>query len=727
MKHKLLSIILALVTATHAFALAPSAPPQLAPTQQQSQTAHLAADILKRFPYRPTSLDAATSGKIFDHYLKSLDPEKQFFVQADIDRFADARQKLGEAVSHGDLQIPFAIFNLYEQRVADRLAYARSLLKQGFDFTRNESFQFDRDKAPWAQTDDEIRDLWRKRVKNDWLQLKLAGKEDKAIRETLDKRYGNTLSRIYKSRADDVFQIFMDAFATTVDPHTDYFGPAASADFDISMRLSLFGIGAVLQEKDEYTTIRELVAGGPAATSTKLRVGDRIVGVGQGADGAIVDVVGTRLDEVVKLIRGPKDSTVRLDILPADAGPDGKHKTVTLVRDKISLEKQAAKKSIIQVKQDGVTRQVGVIALPAFYQDFEARRKGDKEFRSASRDVQRLLEELKKDKVDAVLIDLRNNGGGSLDEAIALTGLFTGAGPVVQERNSQGQVRIDGSSAARRAWNGPLGVLINRGSASASEIFAAAIQDYGRGVIIGEPSFGKGTVQTILDLDQMARSEKPAFGELKMTIAQFFRVNGGTTQLRGVTPDIGFPPVSDTERFGESSYDNALPWSQIRAANYAAAEDVANLLPALKSRHAARAAQDKDFQYLVEDIAELKAQRSKAQLSLNEAERAKERALREAKLKLRKAESKSDGDSVKTALKPEEPDTALPDDGDPDDDTAADAARKKNAKDVWLNEAAHIVADTADLLGGQPRLARAVTPARKAANAPTIRKAVGVD
>ncbi|MGE5623301.1 MAG: carboxy terminal-processing peptidase [Bacillota bacterium] len=727
MKHKLLSIILALVTAAHAFALEVSTPPQLAPTQQQSQTAHLAADILKRFPYRPISLNAATSERIFDRYLKSLDPEKQFFVQADIDQFADARQKLGEAIARGDLRIPFAMFNLYEQRVAERLAHARQLLKQGFDFTRNESFQFDRDKAPWPKSDDEMRELWRKRVKNDWLQLKLAGKDDKAIRDTLDKRYGNTLSRVYKSKGDDVFQIFMDAFATSVDPHTDYFGPAASADFDISMRLSLFGIGAVLQEKDEYTTIRELVAGGPAATSAKLRVGDRIVGVGQGADGPIVDVVGTRLDDVVKLIRGPKDSTVRLDILPADAGPDGKHKIVTLVRDKISLDKQAAKKSILQVKQDGVTRQVGVIALPAFYQDFEGRRKGEKEFRSASRDVQRLLEELKKDKVDAVLIDLRNNGGGALDEAIALTGMFTGMGPVVQERNSQGQVRIDGSGAARRAWDGPLGVLINRGSASASEIFAAAIQDYGRGVVIGEPSFGKGTVQTIIDLDQMARNEKPAFGELKMTIAQFFRINGGTTQLRGVTPDIGFPPLSDSERFGESSFDNALPWTQIKAASYAPADEIAHLLPSLKARHAARVAQDKDFQYLLEDIAELRAQRSKAQISLNEAERARERSLREARLKLRKTEGKQDGDSVKAAIKTDAPDTALPDDGEADDDLAPDALRK-NAKDVWLNEAAHVVADAAELLGAQTRLAaRAAAPARKPANAATFKKAAGVD
>ncbi|MGE5651960.1 MAG: carboxy terminal-processing peptidase [Bacillota bacterium] len=735
MKRKLLSIILAFVAAANVAALEPSSPPQLSPSQQQIQTAHLAANIFKRFPYRPIPLDAATSERIFDRYLKSLDPEKLFFVQADIDQFSGARQKLADDLDHGDLRTPFAMFNRYEQRVADRLAYARDLLKQPLDFARNENFQFDRDKAAWPKTDDEVRDLWRKRVKNDWLQLKLAGKNDKAIRDTLDKRYAKSLSRIQKSKSEDAFQVFMDAFATSVDPHTDYFSPAASADFDISMRLSLFGIGAVLQEKDEYTTIRELVPGGPAALSTKLQVGDRIVGVGQGADGQIVDVVGTRLDEVVKLIRGAKDSTVRLDVLPADAGPDGKHKQVILVRDKISLDKQAAQKSILQVKQDGVTRQVGVITLPAFYQDFDGRRKGEKEFRSATRDVKRLLEELKKDKVDAVLIDLRNNGGGSLDEAVALTGLFTGMGPVVQERNAQGQVRIDASSTARRAWDGPLGVLINRGSASASEIFAAAIQDYGRGVVIGEPSFGKGTVQTIIDLDQMAHNEKPTFGELKMTIAQFFRINGGTTQLRGVTPDIAFPAISDTERFGESSFDNALPWSQIRAASYAPAGDMSGLVPLLKARHAARIAQDKEFQYLIEDIAELKALRKKAVLSLNEAERTKERDLREARLKLRKTADKPDGDNNKTAFKTEapgvkkdgKPETALPDENDVDEDPPVDAVRK-SAKDIWLLEAANVAADAAGLGNGGTRFAaRAATSERKAANDPAIRKPVGVN
>ena len=720
MKNRLLWILLAIATASHAAVPAPSAPPILAPLQQQAQAAALAAQVLTRHHYKAMPLDDAMSEKIFDRYLKTLDPEKLFFIQADIDKFAAARTQLDDAIYHEDLHIPFAIFNLFQRRVVERLAYAREILKQDHNFSRVETYQYERSKEPWPKSEDEARDLWRKRVKNDWLRLKLAGKDDKAIRETLAKRYGNSLARAYKSKSDDVFQVFMDAYAMSIEPHTDYLGPRASAEFDIAMRLSLVGIGAVLQERDEYTTIRELVPGGPAAQSAKLHVGDRIVGVGQGNDGPVTDVVGWRVDDVVTLIRGAKDSVVRLDILPADAGPDGQHKHIALVRNKISLEQQAAKKSIIRVKDGAVTRQVGVIVLPTFYQDFDARRRDDKNYKSATRDVAVLLEELKKDKVDAVLIDLRNNGGGSLDEAVELTGLFTGEGPVVQERNSQGNVRIDSSHDTTRAWDGPLGVLINRASASASEIFAAAIQDYGRGVIIGEPSFGKGTVQTLVNFDQMAHSDKPKLGELKMTVAQFFRVNGGTTQLRGVTPDISFPTVSDTENFGESSYDNALPWTQIKAANYASAGNIASWLPSLQSRHTLRIASDKDFQYLLEDVARINAQRKKHVLSLNEADRRKERDLLEARLASRADSSGADGSNKKSA---KEKSAAMKkialqdlglqaDERSLSDELAAEKAQK-DAKDVWLNEATHILSDEVDLSKGKTELAARIVNGKR--------------
>lgn len=683
-----------LAIAPSAYALETGSPPVLAPLEQQAQAAHLSAQFLTRFHYKPVPLDDALSARIMNRFIKSLDPDRVLFLKADIDKFMADSTKIDDAINREDLQIPFTIFNVYEQRVVDRMNYARSLLKQGFDFSVQEDYSLLRDKEPWPQSEAESNELWRKRVKSDWLRLKLAGKADAAIRDTLDKRYENSLERAYKYKSDDVFQSFMDAYTTSVDPHTDYFGATASAEFDISMKLSLVGIGAVLQERDDYTTIRELVPGGPAQLSGKLAVGDRITGVGQGENGAIKEVVGTRLDEIVQMIRGAKDSIVRLDILPADAGPDGKHRLISLVRDKISLEKQAAQKTILSVKDGDATRKIGVITLPAFYEDFEARRKGDKDYRSASRDVAKLLVELKQDNVDGVLVDLRNNGGGSLSEAIDLTGLFVGKGPVVQQRDAGGKVNVESDDLPVPAWTGPVGVLINRGSASASEIFAAAIQDYGRGVIIGEPSFGKGTVQTVVNLDQVAHNIKPKFGELKLTVAQFFRVNGGTTQLRGVTPDISLPGLSDPKSFGEASYDNALPWTQVKPANYAPDGDIKALLPQLQSRHDARTKNDPDFQRFVEDIGELKAQREKKVISLNETERRNEMTAQAKRLKSR--EQINDG--VDTG----EDDGLQANERSLSADIAIEKARK-NAKDVLLNEAAAILADEADLQAGGQR------------------------
>ncbi|AMO93039.1 C-terminal processing peptidase family protein [Collimonas fungivorans] len=706
LKNSLLCVILAISTAAHALEAGP--PPVLSPLQQQAQAAHLSAQFLTRFHYKPVPLDDTLSAKVINRYIKSLDPEKFFFVQADIDQFTTENTKLDDAIYREDLRIPFSIFNLYQQRIVERLTYARELLKQGFDFSQKEDFAFVRDKEPWPKSEAESRDLWRKRVKNDWLRLKLAGKKDQAIRDTLSKRYENSLARAYKYKSDDVFQIFMNAYATSIEPHTDYLGTSAAADFDISMKLSLVGIGAVLQERDEYTTIRELVAGGPAQLSGKLAVGDRIVGVAQGDKGAVVDVVGTRIDDVVKQIRGAKDTIVRLDILPADAGPDGKHKLISLVRNKISLEQQAAKKTILNIKSGDTTRKVGVITLPAFYEDFDGRRKGDKNFRSASRDVAALLAELKKEKVDSVLMDLRNNGGGSLTEAVDLTGLFVGKGPIVQQRNARGDVNVEGDDIPTPAWTGPLAVLINRGSASASEIFAAAIQDYGRGIIVGEGSFGKGTVQTMVNLDELSHNDKPKFGELKMTIAQFFRINGGTTQLRGVTPDVSLPGFSDPESFGESSYDNALPWSQVKAADYTPVGDVKGLLPQIQSRHDARVEKDKDFQRFLEDVTEVNTLRKKRVISLNETDRRTEMNQQEARLKARgKAGDGGDGkdkDAADAADLNRQDDGLQANERSLSADLAAEKAQK-NAKDVLLNEAAQILGDESDLLKANTKFA----------------------
>lgn len=714
--------------------------PLLQPTPEQGEAAIWATRFLTRFHYQPTPLDDAMSSKILDAYIEALDGDRLFFLQADINRFEPYRDRLDDAIYDQDLSSAYAIFNLYQQRVAERVAHARALLAKDPDFSSDESYDYDREDAAWPKDTAEVDDLWRKRIKNDWLRLKLASKPAKDIRETLDKRYANYLDRVRQLNSEDVFQTFMNAYASSIEPHTNYLGPRASENFDIAMKLSLEGIGAVLQRDDEYTAIREIVPGGPAALSGKLKVGDRIVGVGQGENGTLLDVVGWRLDDVVEKIRGTKDTVVRLEVLPADASPDGKHMMLSLVRKKVSIEEQAAKKSVIEVGVGEHARRIGVISLPTFYQDFDARRRGDANYKSATRDAARLLGELKAEKVDGVIVDLRNNGGGSLAEATDLTGLFIDKGPVVQVRNAAGQVEAEADHEPGMAWDGPLAVLVNRSSASASEIFAAAIQDYGRGVVVGEPTFGKGTVQNLVDLDDVARNEKPAYGEVKMTIAQFFRIDGGSTQLRGVTPDISFPLTVDAADFGESSYDNALPWSSIPPARYRPVADLKPVLPMLLERHEERTRDNVEWKNLEADLAELRKMRSETTVSLNEEVRRKERDAQEAKRKARDlAAAGSATPDVDPAAKTREKinqeadrrlgktdaesvgkpagaaDTPLRDDGlQPDERSiSTDIAREEKAKDrrdVVLDETAHILADEIGLIRSDTKLAAQVLP-----------------
>ncbi|MCJ7799359.1 MAG: carboxy terminal-processing peptidase [Polaromonas sp.] len=704
MKQKLMWIVLALATAAQATTpdTVGSFPLALKPVVQEARAAYLAAGLLSRYHYQAVPLDDALSSKVFDQYLKALDPQKLYFMQGEIDRLSVDRTLLDDAIRNQDLSLPFEIFNLYVRRAAQRLAYARSLLQEGFNFQREESYQIDRKNQAWPAAEAQVQDIWRQRVKDDWLRLKLAGKDDPSIIKILDKRYDNVLKRLNRITSQDAFQTFMNAYTTAIEPHTNYMGPRAAEDFGIAMRLSLVGIGAVLTERDEYTTIRELVPGGPASVSGKLKIGDRIVGVAQGDVGAMEDVLGARLDDTVALIRGTADSTVRLDILPAEAGPDGAHKIVTLVRKTISMQDQAAKAKVYSVTEGTTMRRVGVITLPSFYEDFKARQLGGENYRSVSHDVTRLLGDLKKQKVDSVLVDLRNNGGGSLRQAIELTGLFVGKVPVVQERHANGEIKVETNTRTGIAWNGPLGVLINRASASASEIFAAAIQDYGRGLIMGDVSFGKGTVQTIASLDQIAKNAEPAYGELKMTIAQFFRVTGGTTQLRGVTPDIAFPGAVDAADFGESSYDNALPWINIKAANYAPVDDLTDQIPILLALHQNRIRHDKGFQYLREDILRVQQLRKKNVISLNEADRRSERSAQEKRLSAREDGARK---GVVWAAG-----GALQDDGLQVDERnlvkeLAAENKKKSARDVLLNEAVSILGDQVALQKPQFKLA----------------------
>ncbi|MBS0462878.1 MAG: carboxy terminal-processing peptidase [Proteobacteria bacterium] len=688
----------------------PGAP--LAPTAQEAREAQIVWRLFSdpRFPYRPQPLDAAMSKQIFKRYLDALDADKLFFTQADLDRFAPIRTSLDVAIKAGQLQAPFSIFSTYLKRVDQRVAYAQQLLKHDFDFNAHETWAYDRKDAAWAADDKALDELWRKYVKNDVLRLKLAGKSPEQIRATLGKRYAQVATTAHLLNGEDVFQTFMDSWALSMDPHTDYMDPRTTANFNISMSLSLQGIGAVLQKQDDYVAIRQLMPGGPAMKSGRLKVGDRIVGVAQGDAGEMLDVVGWRIDDVVDKIRGPKGSKVRLEVLPGDASMDAKPVTIALVRDKIHLEEQAAKSRIIQTGTGTAQHKIGVIDLPTFYEDFEGRRKNDPNYASATRDVQKILVQFKAQKVEGVVMDLRDNGGGSLAEAIDLTGLFVGPGPVVQVRDSNGDVNVQSDDIGRAAWSGPLAVLVNRGSASATEIFAAAIQDYGRGLILGENTFGKGSVQNLIDLNRVTRSNPPQFGQVKLTIEQFFRINGASTQIKGVVPDIAFPASPNAKDFGESTYDNALPYTQIKAASYRVLDHFAPIIPRLIALHDARvqANGDREYQWLMQDYAEYREQADKKTLSLNLAERTAERDKDAAKRKEREAERKKYG--LESSL-------SRADDGlDAGERNIADEARREQeAKDrisPLAREAAAILGDAIDLLAADPHLEQAVLSGR---------------
>lgn len=685
----------------------------VAPNTDQSNTSKLVYGLLSdsRYAYRPRPLDDALSQEVFKRYFEALDGGKQFFTAADVARFAPYKTKMDDAIRSGDLAPAYEIFAVYKQRVGQRVAYARALLKQDFDFTGSQRWEYDREDAPWAADGKELDAIWKKSVMNDWLRLKLAGKKPDDIRKTLDKRYANLQRSINELKTEDVFQTFLNAYTGAIDPHTDYFTPRTAENFNQSMSLSLEGIGAVLQRQDDLVAVREIVPGGPADLSGKLKVGDRIVAVGQGKSGPMTDVIGWRIDDVVAQIRGKKDTQVRIEYIPVEAGIDGKHAQVTITRQKVKLEEQAAKAETITLPASAgePARRIGVIKLPAFYQDFEGRRRNPNDFNSATRDIAKLLAQFKTQGVDGVVMDLRNNGGGSLDEAVELTGLFIDKGAVVQVRESGGRVTVNSDRKTGVAWDGPLAVLINRASASASEIFAGAIQDYGRGLVIGETSFGKGTVQNMVDLDRWPANEAPRFGSVKLTIAQFFRVAGGSTQHKGVVPDIAFPVSVDASEYGESTYDNALPWTRIAAVPHLQYGNFAPLLPRLEALHAARAAKDREFQWWSEDVAQFRAEAAKKYVSLNEAERRAERDRQEAQRKQRQAERKALG----LALDPLAEDLADDGLGASERDIVKDAQREKLADkrpDPLLRESAAILGDAIEILGQDRKLSAQVLP-----------------
>jgi carboxyl-terminal processing protease len=578
----------------------------------------LVTTMLSRYHFKHINLDDSLSSMILTKYLENLDNSKVYFYSSDIAQLEKERYSFDDYLLAGNIQPFFNIFNLYEKRMLERMQYVDTVLVNGFDFTKNDSVEIDRDKSKWATSTKEMDRMWTERIKNDALNLSLSGKTEDEIVSNLTKRYNNYSHALSQYNSEDVFQLAMDSYTTSIDPHTDYFSPATSENFKIDMSLSLEGIGARLMTEDGYTKVAEVIPGGPAFKSKKLNTDDRIIAVAQGVDGEFVDVVGWRITDVVQLIRGPKESTVRLQILRATDGLLAKPVEISLVRDKVKLEEQAAKSKILEINNKGIPYQIGVITIPKFYTDFEGTQSGEADSKSTVTDVKKLLEELEQKNVDGVVIDLRNNGGGALSEAIDVTGLFIEKGPVVQVKNSQGNIEVGEDPDPAIVYSGPLAVLVNRFSASASEIFAAAIQDYGRGLIVGEQTYGKGTVQNLIDLNQVSRNSSNKFGQLKLTIAKYYRINGGSTQRLGVIPDITFPSYSDPQEFGESSEISALPWDKINPTNYKLFSNLSEVIPRLIPSSENRRNGDPEFQYLNEDIHAYKKSKNQKYLSLNE-------------------------------------------------------------------------------------------------------------
>ena len=654
---------------------------ELRPQPRHSKVSRLVTDFIEKSHYRKSQVNDELSSVVFDNYLDTLDGNRSYLIESDIQAFEKYRFRLDNAV-HGKYSLlpVFEMFSRYRDRAINQFTFARELLDEEPDFAIAEEFRFDRDGEPWLRSEEELNEFWRKRVKNDALSLILAGKTWDEARETLDKRYKQNIKRFDQLTSDDVFETFMNAYAHTLDPHSSYFSPRNSEEYRIAMSLSYTGIGASLVTDDDFVKVQNVIAGGPAFIDGTLQPEDRITAVGQGDSGELVDVVGWRLDDVVDLIRGKNGTTVRLAILPEGALP-GSEEILALQRGKVSLEEQAAQKKTLTIPREGRDWKIGVIEVPSFYRDYEAQQRGEKDYRSTYRDVQRLIAELEEEGIDGLVMDLRDNGGGHLAEATALSGLFINSGPLVQLRDTHGNIDKLRDPVPLVAYAGPLTVLVNRFSASASEIFAAAIQDYERGVVVGQQTFGKGSVQNLYTLDQY---EKPprgeSFGQLTLTIGKYYRVTGGSTQHRGVMPDISLPSRIDASLVGESTRDSALPWDQIDGVRFFADKPLDGLIGELTASFQQRLATDPDLDYLVNDIEALETSRNRKSISLNlDARRAEREEFR--------AESLARENKRREALG-KEPFA---------DSEAMEKAREDDELDIWLDEAAAIATDLAIL------------------------------
>ncbi|OOE41569.1 C-terminal processing peptidase [Salinivibrio kushneri] len=633
--------------------------PSLSAEPQHETASKRVTSRFTRSHYKQFALDDAFSAAIFDRYLETLDYNRVFLTQGDVERLSRWKTRLDDQLKEGDTQAAYAIYNHVLKKRFERYQYALRVLDKPFDFSADESMVLDRTERPWAADEAELDAIWDKRVKNDALNLRLTGKEDEEIRETLGKRYNSALKRLTQSHSEDVFQVYMNAFAREVDPHTSYLSPRNAEQFQSEMNLSLEGIGAVLQVKNEYTVIRSLVAGGPASKSKQLSPGDRIIGVGQ-EDEAVVDVIGWRLDDVVELIKGPKGSEVKLKILPE--GANAKSYNVTLTRDKIRLEDRAVKSDVIERGDE----KIGVLTVPGFYVGL-------------ADDTKKEIANLKEKGISGIVVDLRNNGGGALSEATALSGLFIEKGPIVQVRDSYGRVKVNSDTDGKRFYDGPMTVLINRYSASASEIFAAAMQDYDRAVVLGEQSFGKGTVQQHRSLNHIYDLFDKPLGYVQYTIQKFYRISGGSTQNKGVVPDIVFPSPVTPDETGESVEENALPWDRIEKADYQPRSLPSSLVSTLGERHKARIKDDREFDFIRQDIARYQEEKDKNTISLNEQKRRKDMD-REDEARLARLNTRQE---------------AL---GEPPFKTLDDVPKDYEEPDAYLDEAASITKDLANLL-----------------------------
>jgi len=608
------------------------------PDEQQSVVCKTVAELITNYNYKKVPLNDSLSLVIYNRYIKLLDESHNYFLASDVADFDKYKTILDDDVKSGNLNDVFYIFNVYQKRYIEHLKYSLAQIDNNFDYTQNEKYTFDRDSLPWAGSQGQMDSIWYLKVKYDLLNLKLASTDIAKNKENLKKRYQSLLTQANKLNNQDVFQVFMDAFTEAIDPHTNYFNPANAANFNIDMSRQLEGIGASLNTENEFVTIKAIIPGGPADKSRQINIDDRIIAVGQGKEGEFQNVVGWRIENAIALIRGTKGTIVRLELLPKGTSAGGKTKVVEMVREKIILKDESAKKQIRTYNSNGKVVKIGIISVPAFYIDFNDYKSGNPNYKSTTHDVKLIIDSLKRENVDGIVMDLRQNGGGSLMEAIELTGLFIKTGPVVQVRNADDKVEVDKDEDPSIAYTGPLAVLVDRFSASATEIFSGAIQDYGRGLIIGTQTYGKGSVQNAIDLDRVispsirekiaqltGKTAKPTstgsqstFGQLNLTIAKFYRISGSSTQHKGVMPDIQFPSVIPLDKYGEDTEPSAMPFDIIAKSDYAKVGDFSLVLPQLKKLHTQRMANSASYKYLLQDIADFKKHDAEKSITLNE-------------------------------------------------------------------------------------------------------------